>query len=1288
MATLLTKEVLRESMKSGVSGVRDVLRREQPGIQGQQPKDFERAEQVQRAKRAAEILRFELNEMNASEKKVIVEAGRQIIQDALTSVSNELQGQSGEQLKILQAEQEKYLRAKEQMLELEKNLAALHERVALEAREFGIDVRDASTEKKIGYAIAGFAGFALAHKVWSSITGFVWGDKEKPGYLRRVLTFLAGVGGAIAGAVGLNALLRTKIGAEVAQYAGDVPTSLKKGLGESPLVKDTIPAVKETLGNGAVAAIEEKRKKGEIPRDDEYYTALALAYLKDGYVIVGVGADHFWKSGETLALKNTPQLWEATKNIISDPHDLWKAHWESVAIYGTSFGAVQTAMLMARDGILPGIKAGALKTVTWEVQLLKAGGSATLGLFNHDARMIKSASYLEWKSTLGYRRNRFAHYFGWRTRNSETLVDLMDEYRQYNNFISQLHDVKSAQGIVERFKVRTRAIRSNIGNCLFTMRQSAKNVDELNAITQEVDNLLGSKVAQQLKMARKVGDIDDALLVEELPAALRNMNAIDVAETATTGKTAANAAGAIEQPQLKIADTPDEAIRTSKATDATVEASGSAAKGQAPEGSVMRQAAGGEVVEGKPLTKPVPAPDQPPLKVFNPDAADAAKGVATAEALSTVEETRWKQLLSKFGSGDEALHVRAFLEAASEQKLINLDAEVFALIKESPGAQKIIAGAVQTGDVSEIARAMNAASAARNFRVGLNVVGAVGDGFGAYMAYRDYMANGSRIETALAKTKNPALVELYKNANYMYAAEGTQGAAGLAIGGIAIVKAAVGGETFLTALGTSGGLIMLPVAAATLSGGFVYRKAEGVTETWLRNAKDWEKSLSPGEILEKLKELGPGQRGYWQGWAQGTVAEQIGRLQSAGETGDVDAYRRWEEEGGQRIEKANEGTRVELTKAYVVKTSLLAKKPRETDEQYKRRFDLYVMDQMEYLGRMTEGSFSYMLGDTYANARKYAEMLSQMRDEGKKPEALPWKNAAEPTDKQRAIQEYVPRERQQKILQFNLMQRMRTQLSPEQKRTVAKQDLILACQDGLLKLDGRIASTDFEGTGETEIIGEALARFTASELFRERLAEQADQLLAEAAKPEGLTSLSYAAIVNKLGTVLETDPLQLQRIGWQRRYISDGRVTNAEAAKNFLTAEYQLQSLQQEQETVRAVAKEKTLSAEALQKECYDKGRLLLLERGASQNGEKFQLQMGWIFNRYLYARFIEGQWQVGLNQGYIKWENPEGYSVKGLVNSWGGIDPKIAGKYNEVIRELAAINKRYGRNKQEKKAA
>lgn len=674
----------------------------------------------------------------------------------------------------------------------------------------------------------------------------------------------------------------------------------------------------------------------------------------------------------------------------------------------------------------------------------------------------------------------------------------------------------------------------------------------------------------------------------------------------------------------------------------------------------------------------------------------ATKG---ADVMSGIDDSRWAKVLAKHSNGADVRDVRAFLELAEKERLIDLDAELVSLINESPRAQKIIAGAIQTTDVHEVTRALNAAKLARSLRIGLNGLGAVGDMFGITMAYADYQANGARIENAMG-TKNQALIELYQNANYIYTVEGVQSVAGLAIGGVAFVKAAVGGESFLSALGSSGGLIMLPVAAAVIGGGYVYRKAEGVAETWLRTSKDWQRAMSPGELLEKLKEIGPGQRGEFQGWGKGTVAEQLMRLKVASETGQWSSYARWEQEGEQRIESANQDTRGEITRAYVVRTSLLAKNSTETDAQYEERFARYVMDQMEYLGRVSGGSFAYMVGGTYEKARIYAELqeksrvlkaqnkselIQSLNTNGetqkfdiKDFEELQWKTDSGSPDKQSALSRYISARKEQKLLQFALMQRLQTGLSPEQKKQIVAQDLILACQDDLLRLDGRIAVADFSGTLGKEVSGEAVARYTAMKLFQESLTEQTNRLLVAASSQEGVTRDAHDSALLALQSVLgKADVLEYQQIGIQRRYVTEGYVVDPIATKDVLSAQHMLQSIAESKEPVEYLRKSiENLSDEKLDRMRKELGEQLLIRKGATEKNGYYQVQFGYIFNKYLYMRFNRGVWKVSLGSSTGPWSDPEQFRVSGLRNSLTGVDAEVSGKYNEIVRGLADVNK------------
>jgi hypothetical protein len=214
-----------------------------------------------------------------------------------------------------------------------------------------------------------------------------------------------------------------------------------------------------------------------------------------------------------------------------------------------------------------------------------------------------------------------------------------------------------------------------------------------------------------------------------------------------------------------------------------------------------------------------------------------------------------RQLLRYTGRANQVVEdTDALMQLAEEAGKIKLDAQTLALIRQSPKAKRIIAGAIETADIDEVTRALTAAKNAAKLRVGLNAVGAVGDIFGLYMAYADWQANGQRI----AGTNNPALKELYSSANVVYGAEGTASTAGLAIGGYCIVSSFMAGKGTLAALGAAGGTVMLPIAVAVGAGGYSYRKLEGVTETWLKDESDWAKE-TPGALRAKMKELGPRQ---------------------------------------------------------------------------------------------------------------------------------------------------------------------------------------------------------------------------------------------------------------------------------------------------------------------------------------------------------------------------------------------------------------------------------------------
>jgi len=679
-----------------------------------------------------------------------------------------------------------------------------------------------------------------------------------------------------------------------------------------------------------------------------------------------------------------------------------------------------------------------------------------------------------------------------------------------------------------------------------------------------------------------------------------------------------------------------------------------------------------------------------------PGTTEVTRSAEVAEQLA--DEARWAKIISKYPGKVSLGDVDAFLRLAQEERLIVLDTDTLALIGESNGAKKIIAGAIESTDIAEITRAMQAAKMARNLRIGLNGLGAAGDVFGLYMAYADFQANGERIESA-RQTNNQALAELYANANYVYAAEGAQSTAGLVIGGVAIVRAYSGGQTVITSLGASGGLILLPVAVAAVGGGLMYRQAESVSADWTRNAKDWQKTLTPGEMLEKLKATGPGTRSYWQGWGKGTITEMGLRKTFTSR----EAFEAWEARGEGTIEDANAQMRYELTKGYLASSTMLAPRPQETEEQYRQRFDQFVIDRLEYTTLVTEGMYGYMPSG-YQMSNAYAELMAKSRElqktggsekltwtdsEGieqsidiKDFADLPWSAKPGEMGRQFVLGKYFYQNKVNTIMQFNIMEKLPTGLNAEQKKRAIEQQIIQETTDDLMKLDGRIASADFAGL---EITGgdqqsKALARYTASRMYLEELDTQAGVLLAQAKTEQGITAESYDKALERIrGVIGSNDPLDYQRIGYERKYIEDGYVLDVAGTQALLMPGTMFKALDKDAKDVkvRKMIKEEAAktSPESLRKMRKELGELMLIKtEGMVQNGNVFSVQYGNIFNKYLYARYNGDQWQVAIGGGGAgPWSRPE--ELKASAGGTFGFSADTAGRYNSIIRKLAEAN-------------
>lgn len=299
--------------------------------------------------------------------------------------------------------------------------------------------------------------------------------------------------------------------------------------------------------------------------------------------------------------------------------------------------------------------------------------------------------------------------------------------------------------------------------------------------------------------------------------------------------------------------------------------------------------------------------------------------------------------------------VEALIRAAAGSGDIDLDSNAIAMIHQSKKAKEIIAGAIATSDVQEVARALRAAKLARNIRLAGGAAGGALDLFGVAMAIADWQEHKGKIEM----TKNVALQELYEGAQTFDVVEGATNATGVVIGGVACISTLTSGGTILTAIAAPAGTVMLPIGLAVAGAAATHRSLEEASETWLKTPKDWQRH-DVADIAKRIMELG-------------ATASSVG--QHVVQTVD----------GAERIQAANEGARSQLYRAYVQKTHLPVREENETDSQYRERSQLFTSDALRYIAATTGGNMGILDPEELENAVLFARLSALRRKEGESP---------------------------------------------------------------------------------------------------------------------------------------------------------------------------------------------------------------------------------------------------------------------------------------------------------------
>ncbi len=411
-------------------------------------------------------------------------------------------------------------------------------------------------------------------------------------------------------------------------------------------------------------------------------------------------------------------------------------------------------------------------------------------------------------------------------------------------------------------------------------------------------------------------------------------------------------------------------------------------------------------------------------------------------------------LLSK--AGVKAEDAEALLKLAQESGDVALDADAILMINRSAKAKAILAAAIETTDTSEVIRALKAARRARALPIALNLAGAATDMFGIYMAYADWMEN----EQKIIETKNPALKELYANAKPLYIAEGTASAAGLTIGGIAMVQAYVAGGSVLTVLAAPAAGIMLPIGLAVAGAGYTHRSLTDAAEGWLKTANDWEKNDN-ADLLKRIEELAP---------KSTTVGQKVVRVF----------------EGSETVQTANNNQRDELYRAYFQKNTILPKRPEETKDQYKDRYQNFIYQELRYIRGITAGTYHIVSGKDLELAYTYAELQMKNREleaknQTEEVEVVDEKNHVTKqtltsmiTDNSvdtvlRNLHHYKEQQEQEEFTQMVLFA---NQIGKGQKtpavETAVRNVVLTQLKHNINRFESRLRSADFSGIGDTE----------------------------------------------------------------------------------------------------------------------------------------------------------------------------------------------------------------------------
>ena len=345
--------------------------------------------------------------------------------------------------------------------------------------------------------------------------------------------------------------------------------------------------------------------------------------------------------------------------------------------------------------------------------------------------------------------------------------------------------------------------------------------------------------------------------------------------------------------------------------------------------------------------------------------AKSAERVAkTMDQTMDVARAGWRKLYDtialvlKDESGGVSIPMAKIEEVLSKVHIPPALVDAFA---KSRGAALMLVNAVRNGGGAAVEYLVKLGTIAQKIAP---VAGKAALGLDALICVVEISMNRMRI----AGTDNQSLKELYALQDRVSVANAVAGTA------MGVTWCAVGWAPASTAWYAVGASTFAPAVVAFAAGKYMHGKAEEVAETWIMEQRDWEKK-KPGELRQKMEELAPGQRTYWQGWAGGTRAENWARWAAMSSTD----FHQWEAGVERNIQDANSASRYKITRAYIARMTDLPPLQGESDSAYTKRFARFQQDQIGYCSDQTQGKFDTPQAAEFRNAHTHAELMEISR---------------------------------------------------------------------------------------------------------------------------------------------------------------------------------------------------------------------------------------------------------------------------------------------------------------------